>query len=97
MMITCFEGQLILLLAFVVVEGADADAAATAGATAGANAAANATFPGAGIVFKRVPVAAVLVAGVRRGLLVVGPLGRVRLVLLVAAHAGGERKRQGEM
>lgn len=67
---TCFEGELVLLLAFVVVQSTDTDC-----------------FPGAGILFKRIPVPAVFVARVRGGLLVIGPLGRVRLVLFIAAHA----------
>ena len=72
-MITCFEGELILFLALVVIESAYAD-----------------PLPSAGIIFKRIPVPAIFVAGVGGGLLVVGPFGRVSLILIIAAHAGCE-------
>lgn len=85
---TCFEGELVLFLAVVVVERTHAD-----------------PFAGAGVIFKRVAVAAVaavgavaavLVAGVGGGLLVVGPLGGVGLVFVVAAHAEGATQNAGK-
>lgn len=75
LVITCFEGELVLFLAVVIIESADAD-----------------PFPGAGVVFERIPVATVFVSGERSGLLVVGPLGRVSLIFIIAAHTG-----RGEM
>lgn len=54
-------------------------------------------FAGAGVVFERVAVAAVFVAGVGGGLLVVGPLGGVGLVFVVAAHAGGTKQNTGKL
>lgn len=72
---TCFEGELILLLAIVVVKSSHAD-----------------TFPSAGILLEWIPIPAVFVARVPGGLLIVGPLSRVGLVLLIAAHTGEERR-----
>lgn len=77
---TCFEGELVLLLAIVVIERTHAD-----------------PFTGAGVVFERVAIAAVLVAGVGGRLLIVGPLGGVSLVFVVAAHAGGTTQNTGKL
>lgn len=76
--ITCFEWQLILLLAVVIIESADTD-----------------SFAGAGIILKWIPVSTVFIARVGGGLLVIGPLGRVGLVFIIAAHTDG-RKTEGK-
>lgn len=72
---TCFEGELVLLLAFIVIESTYTN-----------------PFPSAGIIFEWIPVPAIFIAGVRSGLLVIGPLSRVGLILIIAAHTGGGRK-----
>lgn len=49
--------------------------------------------PSAGIILERIPIPTILISRVRSGLLIIGPLGRVSLVFLIAAHAGGQRCR----
>ena len=72
---TCFEGELILLLSFVVIQCADTDPCGLL------------WFPHASVVFEGVSVAAIFIARIPGRLLVVRPLGGIGLVLFVAAHA----------
>lgn len=75
LLVTCFEGEFVLFLAIIVIEGPHTDPS-----------------PSAGVILEGVAIPTVFIAGVGSRLLVVGPLSRVRLVLVIAAHAEGATK-----